>query len=50
MLTGGYTPTTGDSFPVLTFVSETGRFATLAGDGVLFTATYDPMAVVLVAN
>jgi hypothetical protein len=29
---------------------ESGMFATLAGDGGLFTAGYDPMGVTLVAN
>ena len=51
VLIAGYTPTTGDSFVVLTTGgTETGMFATLGGDGGLFTATYDPMDVKLVAN
>jgi hypothetical protein len=49
MLIGGYTPVAGDSFPVLACNSETGTFA-LAGDGLLFSANYDPMDVTLVAN
>jgi formylmethanofuran dehydrogenase subunit C len=49
-LVGGFTPAGGDSFTVLTFASETGTFATLAGDGPLFTDVYDPADVTLTAN
>jgi hypothetical protein len=49
-LINGYTPTTGESMKVVTFDTATGMFATLTGDGPLFTATYDPADVTLVAN
>jgi hypothetical protein len=49
-LINGYTPTTGDSIPIMTFASETGTFATLTGDGPLFTDTYEATDVRLVAN
>jgi hypothetical protein len=49
-LINGYTPTTGDSIAVMTFDSATGTFASLAGDGGLFSAAYDPMDVTLTAN
>jgi fibronectin-binding autotransporter adhesin len=48
-LVNGYTPTTGDSVMVITFDSATGTFATLSGDGSLFTANYDATDVTLVA-
>jgi hypothetical protein len=40
-------PMSGDSLAVLSSTSETGRFATLAGDGPLFTASYSDAGVVL---
>ena len=49
-LINGFVPNSGDSFPVLTFGSGTGAFATVDGDGPLFTPSYDPMDVTLVAN
>jgi hypothetical protein len=49
-LTGGFVPSSGDRFQVLTFGSGTGAFATVDGDGPLFTPSYDPMDVTLVAN
>jgi hypothetical protein len=49
-LINGFVPSSGDSFPVLTFGSETGAFATVNGDGPLFTLSYDPTDVTLVAN
>jgi hypothetical protein len=49
-LINGYTPTAGDSVKIMTFDSETGMFTTLSGDGLLFTANYDPTDVTLVAN
>jgi hypothetical protein len=49
-LTGGFVPNPGDSFQVLTFGSGTGVFATLNGDRPLFTPSYDPMDVTLVAT
>jgi hypothetical protein len=49
-LINGFVPNSGDSFPVLTFGSGTGVFATVNGDGPLFTPSYDPMDVTLVAN
>jgi hypothetical protein len=50
VLINGYTPTTGDSISIMTFDSATGTFAALTGDGSLFTDTYDPGDVKLVAN
>jgi fibronectin-binding autotransporter adhesin len=49
-LINGYAPTTGDSIQIMTFASETGTFAALTGDGSLFTDTYEPGDVKLVAN
>jgi hypothetical protein len=49
-LTGGFVPNSGDGFQVLTFGSGTGVFATVNGDGPLFTPSYDPVDVILVAN
>jgi hypothetical protein len=46
----GFGPNSGDSFPVLTFGSGTGVFASVDGDGPLFTPSYDAMDVTLVAN
>jgi hypothetical protein len=37
-------------FPVRTFRSATGAFATLDGDGPAFTPSSDPTGVTLVAN
>jgi hypothetical protein len=48
-LINGWTPTTGDTVVVMTFDSETGTF-TVTGDGSLFTDTYEPWDVKLVAN
>jgi hypothetical protein len=49
-LVGGFTPLSEDSFGVLTWASETGTFATLAGDGDLFSPTYGSSSLTLVAN
>jgi hypothetical protein len=49
-LINGYTPITGDSVQIMTFDSATGTFTALSGDGLLFTANYDPADVTLVAN
>jgi hypothetical protein len=49
-LINGFVPPSGDRFPVLTFGSGTGAFATLNGDGPLFTPSFDPTDVTLVAN
>jgi hypothetical protein len=49
-LINGFVPHTGDSFQVLSFGSGTGTFATLNGDGPLFTPSFDPTDVTLVAN
>jgi hypothetical protein len=49
-LINGFVPNSGDSFQVLTFGSGAGNFATLNGDGPLFTLTFDPMDVTLAAN
>jgi hypothetical protein len=49
-LVNGYTPPSGASFRVLTANQVNGTFATLDHDGALFTPTYDPADVTLVAN
>jgi hypothetical protein len=49
-LINGFQPNAGDSFTIMTFGSGTGAFATLDGDGPLFTPSYDPTEVTLVAN
>jgi hypothetical protein len=49
-LINGFQPASGDSLMILTFGSGTGAFATLNGDGPLFTPTFDPADVNLVAN
>jgi hypothetical protein len=46
----GYEPATGAGFVVVSFVSESGTFAALGGDGALFTAAYDPAEVTLVRS
>jgi hypothetical protein len=48
-LLGGFVPDSGTTYQVLTFASATGTFATLEGDGPLFTAAYDSMDVTLTA-
>jgi hypothetical protein len=48
-LINGYTPASGSTYQVLTFASEIGTYASLAGDGPLFTAAYDTMDVTLTA-
>ena len=40
----------GQSFTVLTFGAESGAFASLGGDGPLFTPHFDSTEVILVAN
>jgi hypothetical protein len=50
VLVNGFVPTSGDSFAVLTFGSESGVFATINGDGPLFTPNYNPNDLTLVAN
>ena len=49
-LINGFTPASGTAYQVLTFASESGAFATLAGDGSLFTAAYHSTDVTLTAN
>jgi hypothetical protein len=50
-LVNGYQPPSGTSFRILTFNPPGhGTFATLDGDGPLFTAAYDPGDVTLTAN
>jgi hypothetical protein len=49
-LINGFVPNSGDSFEVLTFGSGTGAFATVNGDGPLFTPSFDPTDVTLAAN
>ena len=49
-LINGFVPNSGDSFAILTLGSESGAFATLNGDGPLFTPSYDPTDVTLLAN
>ena len=50
LLVNGFTPASGSTYSVLTSASETGTFATLSGDGTLFTAAYGPSGVTLTAN
>jgi hypothetical protein len=49
-LINGFQPASGQSFTVMTFGSGSGAFATLNGDGPLFTPHFDPTEVILVAN
>jgi hypothetical protein len=49
-LINGFVPQSGNSFQVLTFASGSGMFAALTGDGPLFTPSFDPTDVTLVAN
>ena len=49
-LVNGFIPTSGHPFTVLTFESFDGAFATLAGDGGLFTPNYNPNDLTLIAN
>jgi hypothetical protein len=49
-LINGFQPNSGDSFAIMTFGSGSGAFATIDGDGPLFTPSYDPMDVTLVGN
>jgi hypothetical protein len=48
-LFNGFVPDSGTTYQVLTFASATGTFATLEGDGPLFTAGYDSMDLTLTA-
>jgi hypothetical protein len=47
-LTGGFMPTSGNTFTVLTYASRTGTFGTVGGDGPLFTVGYNAMDVTLI--
>jgi hypothetical protein len=49
-LINGFQLNGGDSFVIMTFGSGTGTFATINGDGPLFTPSFDPTDVTLVAN
>jgi hypothetical protein len=49
-LTGGFVPASGDSIEVLSGAAVAGTFATLDGDAALFTPSYNPTNVTLVAN
>jgi hypothetical protein len=49
-LINGFQPNSGDSFVILTFGSGSGVFATINGDGALFTPSYDATDVTLLAN
>jgi fibronectin-binding autotransporter adhesin len=49
-LVNGFVPDSGTTYAVVTFASATGMFATLDGDGPLFTAGYDAMDCTLTAN
>jgi hypothetical protein len=49
-LVNGFLPDSGTTYAVVMFASATGMFATLDGDGPLFTAGYDAMDVTLSAN
>jgi hypothetical protein len=50
-LINGFTPTSGSSFKIVTFTGNgSGTFATLDGDGSLFTPNYNTADVTLVAN
>jgi hypothetical protein len=49
-LINGFQPNSGASFTIITFGSESGVFATTNGDGPLFTLSFDPGDVTLVAN
>lgn len=49
-LVNGFLPDSGTTYSVLTFASPIGTFATLDGDGPLFTAAYDTTDVTLSAN
>jgi hypothetical protein len=49
-LINGFVPNSGDSFTVMNSGSGFGTFATLNGDGPLFTPTFDSTDVTLVAN
>jgi hypothetical protein len=49
-LVNGFLPDSGTTYAVVTLASATGTFATLDGDGPLFTAAYNPMDVTLSAN
>jgi hypothetical protein len=49
MLFDDFLPDSGTTYQVLTFASAIGTFATLEGDGPLFTAGYDSMNVTLTA-
>ncbi len=49
-LAGGYVPTLGDSFIVMTFAARAGQFATIDGHGQGYTVNYNPKNVTLVAQ
>jgi hypothetical protein len=49
-LINGFRPASGQGLTILTFGSGSGAFADLGGDGPLFTPSFDPMDVTLVAS
>ena len=49
-LNNDFVPNSGDSFTLMTFASVTGTFATIDGDGSLFTPSFDAEDVTLVSN
>jgi hypothetical protein len=49
-LINGFVPESGNGFAVVTFGSGSGAFASLTGDGPLFTPSFDPVDVTLVAD
>jgi hypothetical protein len=49
-LINGFVPPSGDNFRVLTFGSGSGAFATVDGDGGVFSPSFDPTDVTLVAD
>jgi hypothetical protein len=46
-LIGGFTPNSGDTFQPLTSSAESGMFASLTGDGPMFTDSYGASGVTL---
>src|SRR5262249_53551818 len=51
VLVGGFIPTSGQTFQIMTWSSESGMFSTINNPlGTIFTGSYDPLDLRLTAN
>jgi hypothetical protein len=49
-LVNGFTPSTGNSFDVISYSSRTGTFGVVNGNGTTYSIAYDPTAITLTAQ